>query len=472
MGPQPVFLTAEIRRIEQAAGDAAPSLMERAGQAAADFAAELISEKSKDVLVLAGPGNNGGDARIAAEHLRQKFFRVSLASSPRELPADRSWGLVIDGLFGIGLARNVAGEHALLVDYANRQRCPVLALDLPSGIQSDTGQVLGHAVRATHTLTFIGLKPGLLTLDGPDHCGAIRVASLGADLSKARTSAWVADPALFEGVLKARPRNFHKGVAGSVGILGGARGMTGAALLAGRAALRLGAGRVYVGFLNEDLPVDFGAPELMLRHADDVLGLDLDAVVAGPGVGRTEHAATLVGAVLTSELPCVLDADALNLMAEDPNLREACARRGGETLLTPHPAEAGRLLGMSTAEVQADRLAAARAIAVRYNAHVVLKGNGSVLVARDGHLFLNTTGNPGMASAGMGDTLCGILGALLAQRYSGESALVLGVHLHGAAADALAAAGSGPVGLTASEVAEAARRLWNDWLGGSAPRRA
>jgi hydroxyethylthiazole kinase-like uncharacterized protein yjeF len=202
----------------------------------------------------------------------------------------------------------------------------------------------------------------------------------------------------------------------------------------------------------------------MLRHVDDVLGQDLDAVVAGPGLGRSEHAATLVGAVLASEWPCVLDADALNLLAEDDNLRAACERRTADTLITPHPAEAARLLGMAVGTVQADRIAAAQALARRYNAHAVLKGNGSVIVARDGHLFINTSGNPGMASAGMGDVLSGILGALLAQRYSGESALALGVHLHGAAADALAAAGTGPVGLTAGEVIDAARRLWNRWL--------
>jgi hydroxyethylthiazole kinase-like uncharacterized protein yjeF len=239
--------------------------------------------------------------------------------------------------------------------------------------------------------------------------------------------------------------------------------MTGAALLAGRSALKLGAGRVYVGLL-QDCAADFGAPELMLRHVDDVLGQDLDAVVAGPGLGRTEHAATLVGAALASDWRCVLDADALNLMSEDQNLRAACERRRADTLMTPHPAEAARLLKLSIAEIQNDRIAAARALAQRYNAHVVLKGNGSVMVARDGHLFINTTGNPGMASAGMGDVLSGILGALLAQRLTGESALVLGVHLHGAAADALATDGVGPVGLTAGELIDPARRLWNRWL--------
>jgi ADP-dependent NAD(P)H-hydrate dehydratase / NAD(P)H-hydrate epimerase len=456
--PQPIYLTRAIRGIEQRAGDV--PLMERAGAAAADMAAELCT--GKDVLVLAGPGNNGGDARIAAARLEEKFFRVAVASHPRELPPDKSWGLVIDGLFGIGLARDIAGEHAELVQYANRSRCPVLALDVPSGIQSDTGQVLGCAVRATHTLTFIAMKPGLLTLEGPDHCGETRVASLGIE-SFPKPTAWVAHRELFRSVLRPRPRNFHKGMAGSLGILGGARGMTGAALLAGRAALKIGAGRTYVGLLHE-LPVDAAAPELMLRHVDDVLRQDLDAVVAGPGLGRTGHAATLVGAVLASDWPCVLDADALNLIAEDDDLRAACERRRADTLVTPHPAEAARLLGLGVPEVQADRIAAAQSLAKRFNAHALLKGNGSVIVARDGHLFVNTTGNPGMASAGMGDVLSGILGALLAQRFSGESALVLGVHLHGAAADELAAAGTGPVGLTASELIVSARRLWNRWL--------
>ena len=195
--------------------------------------------------------------------------------------------------------------------------------------------------------------------------------------------------------------------------------MTGAALLSGRSALKLGAGRVYVGLL-EHLAVDFGAPELMLRHVDDVLGQDLDAVVAGPGLGRTEHAATLVGAVLASDWPCVLDADALNLLADDKNLRNACERRSADTLLTPHPAEAGACSSLPTEKCRRTASPRRSALAERYNAHVVLKGNGSVLVARDGHLFINTTGNPGMASAGMGDVLSGILGALLAQRLSGE----------------------------------------------------
>ena len=436
-----------------------PTLMERAAAAAAELAARLAS--GKDILVLAGPGNNGGDARIACERLRGQFFRVALATRADEIPATK-WGLIIDGLFGIGLVRDVDGEYARLVDYANRQSCLVLALDIPSGLHSDTGRVLGRAVRATHTITFIGLKPGLLTLDGPDHCGEITVADLG--LPPREATAWVTARDLFAGVLKPRARNFHKGLAGTLGIVGGASGMTGAALLAGRAALKLGAGRVRVGLLDPLMPVDSGAPELMLAHADEVLGADLDALVVGPGLGESERAETLLGAALASELPCVLDADALNLIAESADLRHACARRTAETLLTPHPAEAGRLLGSSTAAVQADRVKAARMLAENLNAHVVLKGAGSILVARDRHWFVNRTGNAGMASAGMGDVLAGILGALLAQGFTGETALVLGTHLHGAAGDELARAGVGPVGMTATELVDGARRLWNHWL--------
>jgi hydroxyethylthiazole kinase-like uncharacterized protein yjeF len=435
--------------------------MERAGAAAAALAARLASDKTKDILILAGPGNNGGDARIAASRLAEAFHRVTVATRPDEIP-DKKWGLVIDGLFGIGLTRNIEGEYARLVEYANAQACPVLALDIPSGLQSDSGRVMGAAVRASHTITFIALKPGLLTLDGPDHCGEITVADLGVPIEK--PLAWVAGRELFQSVLKRRPHNFHKGLAGSVAILGGASGMSGAALLAGRAALKLGAGRVYVGMLDTGLALDPGAPELMLRHADDALGLDLNALVVGPGLGDSERAETLLGAALTSEVPCVLDADALNLISESADLRHVCARRSAETLLTPHPAEAARLLGTTTAAVQADRVKAARLLSENLNAHVVLKGNGSILVARDGHWFVNRTGNPGMASAGMGDALAGMLGALLAQGLSGESALVLGTHLHGAAADELERTGVGPVGLTATEVIDAARRVWNQWL--------
>ena len=458
-----IYLTEEIRRIEARCGVPEPELMQRAAQAALEVALKIASDK-KDVLVLAGPGNNGGDARIVAELLKERFFRVQLVSQRSEL-VDKPWGLIIDGLFGIGLARDIEGEYATLVDYVNRQRCPVLALDIPSGLHSDSGRVLGRAVQATHTLTFIALKPGLLTLDGPDHCGEVTVADLGLPVPRlVAPTAWVAGRTAFDGALKRRPRNFHKGMAGSLAVLGGASGMTGAALLAGRAALKLGAGRVYVGLLDESIAIDFQNVELMLRHPDDAFGQDLDAIAVGPGLGQGERAETLVGAALASDLPCVVDADALNLISENEDLRHACARRSADTILTPHPAEAARLLALKTADVQIDRVKAARILAENLKAHVVLKGAGSILAARDGHWFINASGNAGMASAGMGDVLAGILGALLAQRYSGETALVLGVHLHGLAADKLVQAGIGPVGITANETIDAARRCWNGWL--------
>jgi hydroxyethylthiazole kinase-like uncharacterized protein yjeF len=464
---RPIYLTQDIRRIEQA--NANLPLMERAGAAAAELAVSLLSDKGKDVLILAGPGNNGGDAKVVARILKEKFFRVSVAGKTEELPKEIRWNLIIDGLFGIGLSRPIEGEYAKLVEYANAQTCPVLALDIPSGLNSDTGQVGGRAMRATHTITFIGLKPGLLTLDGPDYCGDVSVSGLDIKFKPQDPGhGWLAEPAHFASVLKPRPRNFHKGMAGSVAVIGGAAGMAGAALLAGRAALKLGAGRVYAGLL-EPLTLDPAAPELMLRHPDDALGLDLDAIVIGPGLGQGERAETLLGAVLASDIPCVLDADALNLIAGDEDLRKACARRTAETLLTPHPAEAARLLAQKTADVQSDRLKAAKNLSQNLNAHVVLKGNGSIIVARDGHWFINTSGNPGMASAGMGDVLAGILGALLSQKYSGETALVLGTHLHGCAADECVRSGSGPVGLTAGELIEPARRLWNSWLRPPAP---
>ncbi|HEV3008921.1 MAG TPA: NAD(P)H-hydrate epimerase, partial [Burkholderiales bacterium] len=221
-------MTQDIRRMERAAGDAEPALMERAGAAAAGIAATLAGDTAKDVLVLAGPGNNGGDAHVVARLLKEMFFRVEVVSQVDQIP-QKPWGLVIDGLFGIGLARDIAGEHAALVDYANRQPCPVLALDIPSGLHSDTGRVLGRAVRATHTVTFIALKPGLLTLDGPDHSGEIIVSDLNLPVTELLApTAWVAEPKLFRHLLKPRPRNFHKGMAGSLAILGGAAGMTGA----------------------------------------------------------------------------------------------------------------------------------------------------------------------------------------------------------------------------------------------------
>ena len=262
--------------------------------------------------------------------------------------------------------------------------------------------------------------------------------------------------------LPARRASSHKGDYGSVGIVGGARGMTGAALLAARAALKLGAGRVYVGLLDGNAPAyDPLQPELMLRPMNEVLKLPLSCIAVGPGLGQSPDARYVVKAALQIALPLVADADALNLIAASTTLQQAAGQRAALTVLTPHPAEAARLLGCTTAEIQADRVKAACEIATRYRAFAVLKGNGSVCAMPDGKWFINTTGNPGMANAGMGDVLTGIIAALVGQGAEAKNALLAAVHLHGAAADELAVAVGGVIGITAGEVITAAHTLLN-----------
>jgi len=266
--------------------------------------------------------------------------------------------------------------------------------------------------------------------------------------------------------LKARLKNSHKGSFGSLGILGGAPSMTGAAFLAGRAALMLGAGRVYLGLVDSHAPAfDPLQPELMLRHAQSLLQTKLDAMACGPGLGVSLQASEMLECAVDLDLPLVLDADAINLIASEGNLQVALASRPLPAILTPHPTEAARLLDCSTEEVQADRIKAALEIASHYRCHVALKGCGTVIATVDGKWWINSTGNPGMASAGMGDVLTGIIAALLAQGWPAESALLAGVHLHGAAADQLVRNGSGPIGLTAGEVIGAARQIFNGWVG-------
>ena len=486
----PIYRTADVRAVETAVASASapPQLMEKAGLAAAEIARDVSGGTGKPVLVLAGPGNNGGDAFVLARHLKQWYYKVSVVFagdasklSPdasaalhawraaggtivEALPGTQEWGLVVDGIFGIGLEREVTGRNAEWIAAVNHLRVPVLALDVPSGLQSDTGRVMGTAIRATHTVTFIALKPGLLTLDGPDHCGEVHLRALGLDTPKILPApGFVIGPEVLDGVLAQRARNSHKGDYGSVGIVGGDHGMVGAALLAGRAALKLGSGRVYVGLLARDAQsVDPGQPELMLRTADEVLKLGhLSCLAIGPGLGQMPDAAFYLGVALESGLPLVLDADALNLIAADSRLAESVRARPAPTLLTPHPAEAARLLGTSTPELQNDRVTAATTLAARLNALVVLKGAGSICAGPDGTWHINTSGNPGMASAGMGDVLTGIIAALLAQGAEPKTALLTGVHLHAAAADRAVAEGAGTVGLTASETVDVARALVN-----------
>jgi len=485
-----LFRTPEIRAIEAHAFGlpTPPALMERAGLATAELARELIGGQGSSVLIFAGPGNNGGDAFVAARYLKAWFYRVAVvfAGDPFKLtgdaakafeawhetggdvhdlvPRERRWNFVIDGLFGIGLTRPLADKPAELVTFINELGASVLAIDVPSGLDADTGRVMGRAVRADHTITFIGLKPGLFTLDGPDHCGIVHLRDLGLDpLAITNAAGSVLSGPIVQSTIKRRLANSHKGTYGSLGIIGGAAGMVGAAWLAGRAALHLGTGRVYVGTLDGNAPaIDPGQPELMLRNADSILKLDhLSALAVGPGMGKSAQAKGLLKDALRVELPLVLDADALNIIAQEPILRRAVPRRSAPTVLTPHPAEAARLMGVSGVEVQNDRIEAALALARRYNAKVVLKGAGSVCATQEGTWNINVTGNPGLASAGQGDVLTGMIGALLAQGSDAADALRAAVYLHGAAADECVASGIGPIGLTASDVLRTVRGLVN-----------
>ncbi|MBE0620033.1 MAG: NAD(P)H-hydrate dehydratase [Burkholderiales bacterium] len=499
---QPVYLTEDIRALERvaAARPGAASLMELAGLAAAEYARELLGENGRTVLVLAGPGNNGGDAFEVATHLKRWFYRVELVFAGDEhqlsedaLAALRKWrecggntyaappaalrpDLVVDGLFGIGLTRALEGGYAELINGINRLPGSKLALDIASGINADTGAVMGTALRATHTITFIALKPGLLTLDGPDHCGklggtpgdGLRVADLGLDVGALLKSKGATTSAQsLRQALAPRPRNFHKGNAGSVGVLGGAYGMVGAAVLAGRAALKLGAGKVLLGLLTDHPPyLDYSQPELMLRTPRELLEAGMITVFAvGPGMGTVKSAEQLLREVLDANVPLVLDADALNLIAASKTLQARLVKRDAAGVLTPHPAEAARLLGCTTAQVQTDRVKAAIELAQRYRAVAVLKGNGSIIADPDGTWLINTSGNPGMAAAGMGDVLTGMVASLLAQGADARAAAAAAVWLHGAAADALACAGKGPIGIGADEVIEEARMLLNKTIG-------
>ncbi len=490
---QPVYRNHDIRLVEQAAFARAPApkLMERAGLAAAELAISLLGNGST-VLVLAGPGNNGGDALVTARHLKQRWYQVTLvlAGDPAKLPPDAMaalrawqdaggtvvetipsgarWDLIIDGLFGIGLARDLSGDYLALVKQVNQMATPVLSLDIPSGLDSETGQPFRAAVRAAHTLTFIGLKPGLLTAYGPDYCGQVHLDTLGLppDLLPPGEGRLIGEKEV-AAYLKPRPRNSHKGMLGSVGVLGGAESMTGAVLLAGRAALLLGAGRVYLGLLAENAPgVDFQQPELMLLGPDALLEMDLDCLIIGPGLGQSAHALGYLRQALESDVKLVIDADALNLLGSHAELQQLLETRKAASILTPHPAEAGRLLGCSNHEIQQDRVGSALVLASRLNCLLVLKGAGTVCAWPNGNWHINPSGNPGLSSAGMGDILSGMIAALLGQRLTAEQATLLAVYLHGLAADELVAQGSGPIGLTASEVVLMARTLLNRWVYG------
>ena len=494
----------EIRQIEAAVKEtlAPGSLMQAAGSAAAEFAKRIIRAPNEKILVLAGPGDNGGDVLETAHLLSGAGLQVTAilcdASHPYSVDAQHSlqraqvsgiqfinidhflntdkerYGLIIDGIFGIGLTRAITGQIAALIQHVNqlsqKYHVPVLALDVPSGLNADTGQITGESgivIQASHTITFIANKPGLHTAAGKDYSGHVELADLNiASNFRPAPSAFLSHPSMFSRLLGLRLNDSHKGSYGDVLIIGGADGMAGAALLAARSAIHCGAGRVYVGFIGTPPMLDSAFPELMCRHAKE-LEFGTSVVVIGPGLGASDGAAQILSKALVEAKTLVIDADALNLIAKETSLQKLLTARhekGLSTILTPHPLEAARLSGVGTKEIQSDRLNSAQNLANKFKSSVILKGAGTVIATFNGTSYINTTGNPALATAGTGDVLAGVCGALLAQHVSTNEAASFAVWLHGMAADQLVDQGAGQIGLTASELIPAIRSCLNKFV--------
>ncbi|WP_158228842.1 NAD(P)H-hydrate dehydratase [Chitinimonas sp. BJB300] len=479
------YSVAQLRQIEHAAQAQGLPLMQRAGLAAADFIRQRFGQQAH-VLILAGPGNNGGDALVAARLLRELGYPVTvvLPSGPSKLPIDatlayRDWRtsggvevhhlpaspyhVVIDGLFGIGLNRRLDSEWETLINSVNGLGLPVLALDVPSGILADSGALPSVAIYARWTLSFIATARGLLTGAACNHVGERQLATLGLSPDQLPNGELQASQEIAQSVSLKRESDSHKGSFGSVLILGGAAGMAGASMLAGRAALHAGCGKVFVGQLDPHGPsIDLLRPELMFRQLTVIktvsqLSESADVIVLGPGLGQSDMAKNVVTQALQAPKPLLIDADALNLIAADTDLAEQVRARKSPTVLTPHPSEAARLLACSTATIQAQRFDAAQTLATRFHATVVLKGAGS-LVADETQIAVNTGGSAAMANVGQGDVLSGLIGALLAQGLNAWQAANLGVWAHGKASDQLVARTGGLVTL-ADEVASEVGRV-------------
>lgn len=491
-----VYTTDVIREMEKDYLNASPSLMSRAAMAIAERVKTLFPNPATTVLIVVGPGNNGGDAIMAAGYLSDAGYCPTILSQTpatnrneeiqnayqrwekaggkliSDYPAE-SYDLIIDGLFGIGVNRPISSPFKEWIDSINQSnKSYVLAVDVPTGLNADTGEICGDAIHASETLTFMGLKPGLLTGDGPDYSGIISLDALQTEC-KAPKEGQVGEWQILEdfiGFLPSRKKNSNKGNFGTVGIIGGNEGMVGAALMAGRAAQKCGAGRVTIGLLStQSFPVDVKAPELMIRTANRVTDLvndelikKLSVLVLGPGMGTLVYTGTpIIRNALTHDIPVVLDADALNFMATDRYLFAMVAKRTATKVITPHPGEAARLLQCSVADIQQNRLQAAHQLAMELKCWVVLKGVGTIIMSPEGAWKINSTGNPGMSSGGMGDALSGMIAAFIAQHVSVMDAVSAAVCLHGAAADSCVQSGKGPIGLTASEVIDEARTVLN-----------
>lgn len=487
----PLYRAEALRAVErealQALAGDGMALMQRAGQAAWR---ELLAHwpDARRITLLCGPGNNGGDGLVLARHALQSGCAVHVmhaaghgprsALAQRALDAVRAAGgeihvfagdlpdsdVLVDALFGIGLARAPDAACAALIDAVNASPLPVLALDVPSGLDADTGGAPGALVQATRTLEFIAGHPGTRTGAGIVASGALSLAALEIEpalLAKQPVAAQSPGREALAGALPPRERGAHKGHHGHVLCVGGEQGSGGAILLAAEAALRSGAGLVSVATRPLHVPALLARrPECMAHGIDAADALQpllarCDMVAIGPGLGRGAWGRSLLHAALACGKPLVIDADGLNLLcAQDtPALPPHC-------VLTPHPGEAARLLRCTVAQVEQDRFAAAQQLARRFDAIVVLKGAGSIIAGAEAGPMVVAAGNPGMAVGGMGDVLTGVIAALIAQGHEAREAANLGALLHACAGD-VAAAEDGERGLLPADLFPVLRRLVN-----------
>ena len=480
-------------------------LMENAGRGATRVLMDHFPDiAGKQAGVIAGRGNNGGDGFVVARYLAQAGVRVIvyLLSDSKCLAGDAAANfsllsqlqipvreitdesrlnelksemahhhIWVDAIFGTGLNSDITGIFKSAIDFLNTLKRPVLAVDIPSGVNADTGQICGVCLSAFATATFAFPKIGHVQFPGAAFTGGLHVIDIGIPphiVDNVGPRQHLLTRAAVTQMMIPRPRDAHKGRTGHVLVIAGSKGKTGAAALSASAALRSGAGLVTLGIPESSLPVASGlCMEVMtapLAETDSGALSDnaFPAVMAllkgkkclaiGPGMGTDPATRRLVSRlVMESPAPMVVDADGLNHIAGNPEILQS---RRPEIVLTPHPGEMARLTGRTASWIQENRISCARKFAVKYKVHVVLKGARTVIAHPDGHVFVNPTGNPGMASAGMGDVLTGVVTAFIAQGYPPGIAAHLGVYLHGLAADALAEA-KGPYGFLASDVAAA-----------------
>lgn len=480
------ILTAdELQNLEMRAANqlGADTVMKRAGAAAAELIMKRLEDagvEQRRVTLLVGPGNNGGDALACACELREKGAVVNVVlpggrrpTSALALAQLERWtqaggttyddpymtekaDCVVDGLFGTGLAKPITGDYLDAVLWFNERQALKVSLDIPSGLNPVTGHWTGSypGCSADVTITFLCVKSGLYMCEGADAAGEIVLNELDVSVPLSPLSVIGTDE--FPRVLRPRVKNSHKGDYGSVAVIGGTDGMIGASILAARAALISGAGRVTLECRAEHAPhVDMVYPEIMFATKPVNLE-DFDAIVLGCGLGTSAEAKARVIEALNCQKPLILDADALNIIAADIKLQDMVLARRAPTVLTPHPGEAARLLRRDTAGVTADRVAACRELAVQTGAIVVLKGAGTVISMRSSRTWINPTGSPMLATGGSGDVLAGMIGAMFAQGYDMVESVLAAVYFHGLSAEGLEA------GFTAGEIAPNAMALVHD----------